>query len=314
MLPRLHDEQLLDAYSNAVTTAVETAAPAVARIESDRGGGSGIVLSPDGFILTNHHVVAQSKTLTAVMPDGWRGRSDLIGSDPHSDLAVLRVGLERSLLPCATFADSRAIRVGQIAIAIGNPLGFHHSVTAGIVSAVGRSLRSTSGRLIEDVIQTDAALNPGNSGGPLVDSSGAVIGVNTAMILPAHGLCFAIASSTARFIAARLIRDGRIRRSYIGVSGQTVPLPRAIARSQQLALGAAVLVAAVDNASPAATAGLRNGDMIVSFGKESVTGVDTLHRQLTDEWVGVAVPVGILRRGERRTVTIVPAELKDHPG
>ncbi|MGE4055568.1 MAG: S1C family serine protease, partial [Vicinamibacterales bacterium] len=202
MLPRLHDEQLLDAYSSAVTAAVEAAAPAVARIESDRGGGSGIVLSPDGFILTNHHVVAHSRALTAVMPDGWRGRCDLIGSDPHSDLAVLRVSLERAGLPCATFADSRAIRVGQIAIAIGNPFGFHHTVTAGIVSAVGRSLRSTSGRLIEDVIQTDAALNPGNSGGPLVNSSGEVIGVNTAMILPAHGLCFAIASSTARFIAA----------------------------------------------------------------------------------------------------------------
>jgi S1-C subfamily serine protease len=294
-----------------VTAAVEIAAPAVARIESDRGGGSGIVLSPDGFILTNHHVVAHSKTLSAVMPNGWRGRSDLIGSDPHSDLAVLRVGLERAGLPCATFADSREIRVGQIAIAIGNPFGFHHTVTAGIVSAVGRSLRSTSGRLIEDVIQTDAALNPGNSGGALVNSNGEVIGVNTAMILPAHGLCFAIASSTARFIAARLIRDGRIRRSYIGVSGQTVPLPRAIARSQQLALGQAVLVAAVDGASPAAMAGLRNGDMIVSFGKEAVTGVDALHRLLTGEWVGAAVQVGILRRGERRTVTVVPAELRD---
>ncbi|MGE0704264.1 MAG: S1C family serine protease [Vicinamibacterales bacterium] len=314
MLPRLHDEQLLDAYSSAVTAAVEAAAPAVARIESDRGGGSGIVLSPDGFILTNHHVVAHSRALTAVMPDGWRGRCDLIGSDPHSDLAVLRVSLERAGLPCATFADSRAIRVGQIAIAIGNPFGFHHTVTAGIVSAVGRSLRSTSGRLIEDVIQTDAALNPGNSGGPLVNSSGEVIGVNTAMILPAHGLCFAIASSTARFIAARLIRDGRIRRSYIGVSGQTVPLPRAIARSQQLALGAAVLVAAVDGESPAATAGLKNGDMIVSFGKEAVTGVDALHRLLTDEWVGVAVPVGILRQGERRIVTVVPAELEGSAG
>lgn len=314
MLPRLHDEQLLDSYSSAVTAAVEIAAPAVARIESDRGGGSGIVLSPDGFILTNHHVVAHSKTLSAVMPNGWRGRSDLIGSDPHSDLAVLRVGLERAELPCATFADSREIRVGQIAIAIGNPFGFHHTVTAGIVSAVGRSLRSTSGRLIEDVIQTDAALNPGNSGGPLVNSSGEVIGVNTAMILPAHGLCFAIASSTARFIAARLIRDGRIRRSYIGVSGQTVPLPRAIARSQRLALGQAVLVAAVDGASPAAMAGLRNGDMIVSFGKDAVTGVDALHRLLTGEWVGAAVQVGILRRGERRTVTVVPAELRDSRG
>jgi S1-C subfamily serine protease len=311
VLPRLRDQHILDAYSTAVTTAVEIAAPAVARIESDHGGGSGIVLSPDGLILTNHHVVSRSKKLSAVMPDGWRARADLIGGDAHSDLAVVRIGVGDVPLRCATFADSKDVRVGQIAIAIGNPFGFHHTVTAGIVSAIGRSLRATSGRLIEDVIQTDAALNPGNSGGPLVDSTGAVIGVNTATILPAHGLCFAIASSTARFVAARLIRDGRIRRSYIGVAGQTVPLPIGLARAQKLALGQAVLVSGVDDRSPAATAGLRQGDMIVGFGKDTVTGVDDLHRLLTDEHVGRPVSIAILRRGERRNVTLVPAELND---
>ena len=311
VLPRHNDEHLLDAYSHAVTAAVETAAPAVARIESDRGGGSGIVLSPDGLILTNHHVVARPTKLTVVMPDGWSGRADLIGSDAHSDLAVLRVSADGLAWPWATFADSRGVRVGQVAIAIGNPFGFHHTVTAGIVSAIGRSLRSTSGRFIEDVIQTDTPLNPGNSGGPLVDSTGAVIGVNTAMIRPAHGLCFAIASSTARFVAARLIRDGRIRRSYIGVAGQTVQVPRALARSQQIAVAHAVLVAAVDAGSPAAIAGLRNGDLLIAFAGEPVSGVDALHRLLTDERVGMPVPVTILRRGERRTLTVVPAELKD---
>ncbi len=311
MLPRRADEHLLDAYSQAVTAAVETASQWVARVETGQGGGSGIVLSPDGLILTNHHVVARSRTLKVTLPDGWTGGADLVGSDAHSDLAVLRAGRAGAGLPWATFADSRAVKVGQVAIAIGNPFGFHHTVTAGIVSAVGRSIRGASGRLIEDVIQTDAPLNPGNSGGPLVDSSGAVIGVNTAMILPAHGLCFAIASSTARFVAARLIRDGRIRRSYIGVAGQTVAVPRALARSLGLALSHAVLVAGVDGGSPAAAAGLLQGDLIVAFAREAVTGVDALHRLLTDERVGVPTPLGVLRRGERRTLTVVPAELQE---
>ncbi len=233
----------------------------------------------------------------------------MIGSDPHADLAVLRIGVDGGPLKWASLGDSSAVRVGQIAIAIGNPYGFHHSVTAGIVSAVGRSLRASSGRLIEDVIQTDASLNPGNSGGPLVDSSGTVIGVNTAMIQPAHGLCFAIASSTARFIAGRLIRDGRIRRSYIGVAGQTVPVPRALARFHKLAITSAVLVASVDANSPAVRAGLTAGDIVVGFGDELVSGVDALHRRLTGECVGVPVRLAVLRRGERRTLTVVPTEL-----
>jgi S1-C subfamily serine protease len=307
--PLRDDGALLDAYSQAVTGAVAVVSPAVVRVEADRGGGSGVVLSPDGLILTNHHVAARARTLTAMLPDGRTGRADLIGSDPHSDLAVLRVAIEGRLLPWAQLGDSSALRVGQIAIAIGNPYGFHHTVTAGIISAVGRSLRTGSGRLIEDVIQTDASLNPGNSGGPLIDSTGTVIGINTAMIQPAHGLCFAIASSTARFVAARLIRDGRIRRGYIGVAGQTVPVPRAIARARAMAVASGVLVASMDADSPAARAGVRDGDIIVGFGEHAVSGVDELHRRLTAECVGVPTRLAILRRGERRTLTVVPIEL-----
>jgi S1-C subfamily serine protease len=309
VLTRPDDNTLLDSYSRAVTSAVDVVSPAVARIETDRGGGSGIVVSPDGLILTNHHVVARCGKLEAMLPDGRSGRADLIGSDPHSDLAVLRMVVDGPPLVCASLADSSGVRVGQIAIAIGNPYGFHHTVTAGIVSAIGRSLRARTGRLIEDLIQTDASLNPGNSGGPLVDSSGAVIGVNTAMIQPAHGLSFAIASSTARFVTGRLIRDGRMRRSYIGVAGQTVPVPRALSRFHQLAIASGVLVASIDPGSPAATAGLRDGDIIVRFGDDIVSGVDALHRQLVGDRVGVATNVTVLRRGERRALIVVPTEL-----
>ena len=309
MLPRPNDEHLLDAYSRAVTTAVDLVSPAVARIDTERGGGSGVVLSPDGLVLTNDHVVARSRHLQAILPDGRSMRADPIGGDAHSDLAVVRISVEGGPLPFASLADSAAVRVGQIAIAIGNPYGFHHTVTAGIVSAIGRSLRGQSGRLIEDVIQTDASLNPGNSGGPLIDSSGAVIGINTAMIQPAHGLSFAIASSTARFVTGRLIRDGRVRRSYIGVAGQTVPVPRALSRLNNLAIASGVLVASVDAASPAASCGLKEFDIIVGFAGEIVAGVDALHRLLTGERVGVATKTVVLRRGERRTLTVIPSEL-----
>src|SRR5262245_7884507 len=309
MLPRPNDEHLLDAYSRAVTTAVDLVSPAVARIDTDRCGASGVVLSPDGLVLTNDHVVARSRRLQAILPDGRSMRADPIGSDAHSDLAVVRLSVEGGPLPFASLADSGAVRVGQIAIAIGNPYGFHHTVTAGIGSAIGRSLRGQSGRLIEDVIQTDASLNPGNSGGPLIDSNGAVIGINTAMIQPAHGLSFAIASSTARFVTGRLIRDGRVPRSYIGVAGQTVPVPRALSRVHNLAITSGVLVASVDAASPAASGGLKEGDIIVGFAGEIVAGVDALHRLLTGERVGVASKTVVLRRGDRRTLTVVPSEL-----
>lgn len=302
------DDDLLDAYSRAVTSAVEAVGPAVVKIDVDRGGGSGVVFTPDGFILTNCHVVARSDRPRVTLPDGRSAVADVVGRDAHSDLAVLRVSVEGHALPWAAFGDSRAVRVGQVAIAIGNPYGFEHSVTSGIVSARGRSLRTPGGRLIDDVVQTDAALNPGNSGGPLVTTRAEVIGINTATIMPAQGLCFAIASNTARFIAAKLIRDGRIRRGYIGVAGQSVPIPRALARELQMTVSSGVFVTSVEPGSPAATAGLRDGDVIVACGSEPTTGVDDLHRQLTDGRIGQPTPFTLLRAGRRRRMTIVPSE------
>jgi S1-C subfamily serine protease len=309
VLPRPDDSELLDAYSSAVIQAVEHVGPAVVKIDAGRGTGSGVLFTPDGLILTNSHVVDGAKTLRAVMPDGRSLPADPVGQDADTDLAVVRVDASRGpALPFAILGDSRAVRVGQVAIAIGNPYGFHHSVTAGVVSALGRSLRAQSGRLMDDIIQTDASLNPGNSGGPLVTSGGEVMGINTAVILPAQGLCFAIASNTARYVAARLIRDGRIRRSYIGVAGQTVPIPRAVARANQLAVSAGVFVVSVEPDSPAAAAGLRDGDVVLAFGGEPVTGIDDLHRLLTDERIGMASAMTILRSAERRQLTIVPSE------
>jgi S1-C subfamily serine protease len=306
--PLEHDDELLDAYSRAVTNAVDLVGPSVVKIDLERGGGSGVIFTPDGFILTNAHVVSRTERPHVTLPDGRSMTADVVGRDAHSDLAVIRISRDGAPLPWATLGDSRAIRVGQVAIAIGNPYGFHHSVTSGVVSALGRSLRAQSGRLMDDIIQTDAALNPGNSGGPLVTTRREVIGINTATILPAQGLCFAIASNTARFIAAKLIRDGRIRRSYIGVAGQNVPIPRALAREQQLAVSSGVFVTSVEPNSPAAAAGLRDGDVIFACGDEAVTGVDDLHRHLTEERIGTATKVTILRGGGRRHVTVIPSE------
>jgi S1-C subfamily serine protease len=233
-------------------------------------------------------------------------RAEVVGSDADTDLAVLRA--DGSSLPWATLGDSRGVRVGQVAIAIGNPYGFNHSVAAGVVSALGRSLRARSGRLMDDIIQTDAALNPGNSGGPLVTPRGEVIGINTAMIRPAQGLCFAIGSNTARFVAARLIRDGRIRRSYVGVGGQNVPIPRAVARANRLAVASGVLVVSVEKLSPAETAGVREGDVILAFAGEPIAGIDDLHRLLTDDRIGVPAPLALLRAGGRRQLTVLPRE------
>jgi S1-C subfamily serine protease len=303
------DDDLLDAYSRAVIDAVDAVGPAVVKIDGDRGAGSGVIVAPDGLVLTNSHVIHHTTRTTITLPDGRTRRADAVGDDPDTDLAVVRLEvLGGESVPWARFGDSRSLRVGQIAIAIGNPFGFHHSVTAGVVSALGRSLRARSGRLMDDVIQTDAALNPGNSGGPLVTTRGEVIGINTAMILPAQGLCFAIASNTARFVAGRLIRDGKIRRSYIGVAGQNVPIPRAVARANQLAVSSAVLVASVEPKSPAAAAGLREGDLILGFAGQAITGIDDLHRRLTDDHIGVAVPLMVLRANERRYVTVIPGE------
>ena len=296
----------MDAYSSAVIDAVETVGPAVVKIDAAKGGGSGVLFTPDGLILTNSHVVDGAGALTVAMTDGRSSRADLIGQDADTDLAVVRI--DGSALPWATLGDSRAVRVGQIAIAIGNPYGFHHSVTAGVVSALGRSLRARSGRLMDDIIQTDAALNPGNSGGPLVTTRGEVIGINTATILQAQGLCFAIASNTARFVASRLIRDGRIRRSYIGLAGQTVPIPRAVARANQLAVTSGVFVVSVEADSPAAIAGLKDGDVVLAFAGTPVTGVDDLHHLLTEEKIGEPTAIAILRSARRRQLTVLPTE------
>jgi S1-C subfamily serine protease len=310
----IDDSDLLDAYSRAVVEAVESVGPAVVKIEAQRGGGSGVVFTPDGLVLTNHHVVDGASHITVVLPDGRSMRADLVGQDPETDLAVVRVdGSTGGPLAWATLGDSRAVRVGQVAIAIGNPYGFHHSVTTGVVSALGRSLRARSGRLIDDVIQTDASLNPGNSGGPLVTSRGEVIGINTAMILPAQGICFAIASNTARFVAARLIRDGRVRRSYIGMAGQNVPIPRAVARANQLAVSSGVFVISVERDSPAAVAGLRDGDVVLGFAGEAVAGLDDLHRALTGDRIGVPSPLVILRAAQRRELTVTPGESRTQP-
>src|SRR5687768_12476268 len=308
-----NDQALLDAYSAAVIHAVEQVGPAVVRVEGKRGGGSGVVFTPDGFILTNSHVAGPPQggrydrhsqadergPLTVTLPDGRSLAADVVGSDVDTDLAVLRI--DGSRLPWARLGDSKAVRVGQVAIAIGNPYGFDHSVTSGVVSALGRSLRSRSGRLMDDIVQTDASLNPGNSGGPLVTTAGDVIGINTAMILPAQGICFAIASNTVRFVASRLMRDGRIRRSYIGVAGQQTPIPRALARANQIAVASGVLVTSIEKLSPAA-GGLRDGDVILAFDGQTVSGIDDLHRLLTDERIGVATRVTVLRRGARTQV------------
>jgi len=313
VIPQPDDRELLDAYSSAVTSAVDLVGPAVVKIDvkmgARSGSGSGVIFTPDGLILTNCHVTDGAAHVTVVLADGRSLPADLVGDDPHTDLAVVRADASAGPpLPWARFGDSRAVRVGQLAIAIGNPYGFQHSVTAGVVSALGRSLRARSGRLIDDVIQTDASLNPGNSGGPLVTSRGDVIGINTATIMPAQGLCFAIASNTARYVASRLIRDGAIRRSYVGIGGQTVPVPRAIARANQLAVTSGVFVVSVERGSPAAAAGVRDGDVILALAGEPVTGVDDLHRLLTDERIGAATAITMLRGGARRTLTIVPAE------
>jgi S1-C subfamily serine protease len=304
----IDDRPLLDAYSAAVVDAVDTVGPAVVRVERERGGGSGVIFTPDGFVLTNSHVVHGAPSLVVTLSDGREARADLVGDDPHTDLAVLRIA--GTSLPYAGLGDSRQLKVGQIAIAIGNPYGFHHSATAGIVSGLGRSLRARSGRLMDDIVQTDAALNPGNSGGALVTSSAEVIGINTATIVPAQGLCFAVASNTARFVATRLMSDGRIRRSYVGVGGQNTPIPRAHARANGLAVSSGVLVLSVEPDSPASRAGLAEGDVILALGDSGVGGLDDLHRCLTEERIGVSLPITLLRRGRRVRRTIVPVEAK----
>ena len=317
--PPLNDDELLDSYSKSVTHAVEMVGPAVVNIRAQKasrqnqrgsesgGGGSGFVIAPDGFILTNSHVVHGADKLEVTLADGQAYRATLVGEDPETDLAVLRINT--SQLAHARLGNSKSIRVGQIAVAIGSPFGFQQTVTAGVVSALGRSMRSQSGRLIDNVIQTDAALNPGNSGGPLVNSRGEVIGVNTAIILPAQGICFAIASNTAEFVAAWLIKERRIRRSWIGVVGQNVPIHRRVVRFHRLPMEHGVLVAGIEPGSPASRAGLRDGDVIIAFSGETVSGIDELHRHLVAKVIGVPSLVTIIRHTEKLDLVVTPEEL-----
>jgi S1-C subfamily serine protease len=279
-----------------------------------QGGGSGFVFTPDGLILTNSHVVHDAKRIQVSLADGRRFPAHTIGDDPATDLAVIRMDVpdhEASNLVTAPLGDSQKLRVGQLAIAIGNPYGFQYTVTAGVVSALGRSLRSYSGRLIEDVIQTDASLNPGNSGGPLVTSDGQVVGVNTATIMGAQGLCFAIGINTAKFVAGRLLREGRIRRSYIGVEAQTTPLHRRLVRFYDLPQESGVVVISVEDASPGRKAGLREGDVIIALDGKPVAGVDDLHRLLTDARVGMSSTVTVLRYTEKLELKVVPEESRN---
>src|SRR5438270_4604655 len=316
--PGPDDAALLDEYSRTIVSAADRVGPAVVnidirqRLNSRRGprevggSGSGFVIAPDGFILTNSHVVHDANQIAVSLSDGREYPAQLVGDDPDADLAVIRIDAPH--LAHVRLASSENLRVGQIVIEIGNPLGFQASVTAGVISALGRSMHAQSGRLIDNIIQTDAALNPGNSGGPLVNSAGEVIGVNTAMIRPAQGICFAIASNTTKFVAGWLIKDGKIRRSYIGVAGQNVPIHRRIVRFYGLPLETAVLVVSVENNSPAERAGLREGDLIIAFDDQPIGNVHHLHKILVGEQIGVPAKLTVIRHTEKLELTILPTE------
>ncbi len=323
------DEDFMDAYSRAVITAAEKVSPSVVYIEVQqairsrrgnaprfpqeaRGSGSGFIFTPDGFILTNSHVVHGAKRIEVTVSDGHKHQADLIGDDPDTDLAVIRINAP-NLVP-AHLGDAQKIRVGQLVVAIGNPYGFQYSVTAGVVSALGRSLRAQSGRLMDAVIQTDAALNPGNSGGPLVNSRGEVIGVNTAMILPAQGISFTTSIDTAKFVASRLIRDGKVSRSYIGLAGQNVPLPRRIVRYYNLAIESGILVVSFEGDSPARNAGLREGDIIVGFDDHPTAGIDDLHKLLSEDRIGHKSSLVVIRGTDRLSLEVIPEESQSRAG
>src|SRR5258708_9159061 len=309
------DAELLDAYSRAVTAAVAHVRPSVVHIHVERrgrrgqareGAGSGFIITPDGYLVTNSHVAGGASALHATLPDGRTVDGELVGDDPDSDLAVIKIGADG--LPYGRLGDSTRVRVGQVAIAIGSPYGFQHTVTAGIVSALGRSMRGATGRLLDNIIQTDAALNPGNSAGPLGDSAGAVIGVSTAVILPAQGICFAIASNTAERVAIALIRQGRVRRAPLGVSPPDLPPPRPLLRHFDLSREPGARVESVTRDSPAALAGIRAGDIIVALGDAPIAGVDDLQRVLTGGRIGDAVNVSVLRRDQRLELPVTPRE------
>jgi S1-C subfamily serine protease len=311
------DHELLDAYSRAVIHAVDRVAPAVVSIDVGKAGaarrspaqtgtGSGFVFATDGLVLTNSHVVDGASMIDVVLTDGRECRADLIGQDRDTDIAIVKI--TASDLTAVTFGDSQALKPGQLVIAIGNPYGFQHTVTTGVVSALGRSLRARTGRLIEHVIQTDAALNPGNSGGPLVTSSGTVVGVNTAIIAGGQGLSFAVPISAVLTILPALLRDGRVRRGYLGVAGQDVPILRRITRFHRLTQATGVLVISVEADGPARASGLREGDIIVSLGTRAVTSLDDLHRFLTEESIGTRETLGVLRGVDRIDLQVTIAD------
>jgi S1-C subfamily serine protease len=310
MPPDTLADELFDPYSDLVSRAFERVGPPVVGVRSARkdgrplGQGSGVVYTPDGYLLTNSHVIRNGEQISVSLTTGRTLEAAIVGDDPETDLAVLRVpvnGLEH-----ASFGRSTDLRVGQLVIAVGNPLGYHATVTAGIVSALGRTLRAPSGRLIDSVIQTDAALNPGNSGGPLADARGRVVGINTAMIGGAQGLCFAIGIDTASDVAHRLMRDGRVRRSRLGLAGQTIQLDRRIVRGLQRASAYAVMISETVPNGPAARADMQNGDVLLELDAEPVSGVDQLHRLLTAERANIDVLVRLLRRGKLVEATVRP--------
>jgi S1-C subfamily serine protease len=305
------DGELLDAYSRAVAGVAERVGPAVVRVEARAekgrpGTGSGVIISSDGFVLTNSHVAHGAKVARLTTPEGQTFDARVIGDDPHSDLALLHAGAHIKL-PVARLGDSKTLRPGHLVVAIGNPLGFESTVTAGVVSALGRSLRSSTGRLIDDVIQTDAALNPGNSGGPLVNSRGEVVGINTAVILGAQGICFAVASNTASFVLGELVRHGRVRRAFIGVAAQTIEIPRRLARAAETGTRGA-LIASIEAGSPAASGGLLARDILVAIDGKAIEGVDDLMRRLNADRIGHEVTASVLRGGRRIDFKLTPCE------
>jgi S1-C subfamily serine protease len=308
------DQALLDAYSRAVIDVVDRVGPAVVRLDVGAGGqrhhggtGSGVVVAGDGLVLTNSHVVGGTNRVNVTTVDGRTLAARVVGDDPDTDLALVRIDSDATL-SAAALGDSKRLKRGQLVIAIGNPLGFESTVTTGVISALGRSLRARSGRLIDDVIQTDAALNPGNSGGPLVSSRGEVIGINTAVIMGAQGICFAVAANTANFVLGELVRHGRVRRAFIGISAQQTAIPRRLRHAADLSQDTAVMVAAVEPGSPADQAGLKGGDIVLALDEHTIAGADDLIRALSGEAIGRVVELSVLRGGNRQRLSVVPGE------